>query len=60
MRTVVMSRYAPHHPFPRVLGIDVQRVQVLADIMQGFEFRSDRRADVCLHAEIEKQGVQIR
>jgi hypothetical protein len=59
MRTIMMGRYAPHHPFPRLLSVDVQRVQVLADIMQGFEFGSDCRAYVCLDAEVEEPGVQV-
>ena len=41
-----------HDALPSFVGVDVQRVQVFADIVQGLEFGVDGAADVGLDAEV--------
>jgi hypothetical protein len=41
-----------HDALACFIGVDVHGVEVLADVVEGFEFRVDGGADVCLHAKV--------
>lgn len=49
---VMVSRDTADDAVACVFGVDVQGVQVLADVVEGFQFGLDGGADVGLDAEV--------
>ena len=54
MRAKVMSRYCPYLATPCFIGIDVQCVEIFADIVDGLHLRLHRGPDMCLNPNIQQ------
>ena len=57
MTTEMMGFDVTDLSLPRFVRIDVHSVEVLADIVEGFQLWVNGAADVGLYAQVEEPGV---
>jgi hypothetical protein len=57
MTTEMMGLDVADFSLSRFVRVDVHRVEVLADVVQGFQLWVNGAADVGLYAQVEEPGV---